>query len=237
MTPSTQTEEQDNMATNTDNNTDSNTDMDDRQQERHEAVRVFASEFQDSEYVFKTEDSDRAPKYTLLPSGQRVNRVLVVGALMEVQERESENGGFVKARVHDGEDYFHITASRYQPDEATALKEMKSVIDEHGAAHAAIVGKVNHWYTDDGDHMIEIAPEEVSQVSSEDRYQWALETAEATRNRVERFQNTSEETVESDSAPEDIGLAHQEYDIDPNKYIDNARDVVNGIVLNGNSDE
>jgi RPA family protein len=228
MTPSTQTEENDNMAT----NTDSNTDMDERQ-DRHPAVRVFASEFQDSEYVFKTEDSDRAPKYTLLPSGQRVNRVLVVGALMEVQERESDNDGFVNARVHDGDDFFYITASRYQADEATALKELKPVIDEYGAAHVAIVGKVNHWYTDDDEHMIEIAPEEVSQVSAEDRYQWALETAEATRDRVNRFNDTTDQEIEAGTADADVKMAREQYDIDPSRYLETARAAVNGIILGG----
>ncbi len=194
--------------------------------QRHPAVRVFASEFIDAEYFFKTEDSDRAPKYTLLPSGRRVNRVLVVGALTDVEEYDGDNGGFVNARVHDGDNYFYVSASRYQPDEATVLRKLDT------PSHVAIVGKPNHWETSDGEHRIEITPEEVVQVSAEDRYEWVLETAAATRDRVKQFHATTEQEIDAGTAPADVAKAREQYDIDPSRYLDNAEAVLNAIFFN-----
>lgn len=218
MSQSSNTEET--MSTNT-----QSTDNDQNRQSRHEAVRVFASEFSDATYWFKTEDSDRAPRYTLLPSGKRANRFLIVGALMNVEERETENGGFVNARVHDGDDYFYVTASKYQPDEANALREMET------PSHVAIVGKANHWETEDGEHRIEIVPEEIAQVSAEDRYEWVLETVTSTRDRVKQFHETTEQEIDAGTAPKDISKAREQYDIDPRRYLDNAEAVLNHIFL------
>lgn len=215
------------QSTNTEDTMSTETQSGDTQerQDRHPAIRVFASEFRDASYQFKTEDSDRAPKYTLLPSGQRLNRVLIVGALMDVEERETDNGGFVNARVHDGDEYFYVTASRYQPDEATTLREMET------PSHVAIVGKVNHWENDEGEHRIEVVPEEITQVSAEDRYEWVLETVAATRDRVQQFHNTTEQEIDAGTAPADVGMARDQYDIDPSKYLDNAEAVLNHIFL------
>ncbi len=207
------------------NTMSTNNSGDNERRERHPAVRVFASEFRDASYTFKTEDSDRAPKYTLLPSGQRVNRILIVGALTEVEERETDNGDFVNARVHDGNEYFYVTASRYQPGEATTLREIET------PAHVAIVGKANHWQNEDGEHRIEVVPEEIARVSAEDRYQWVLETTEATRDRVNRFNETADEDIESGTASPDVKMAREKYTNDPSTYLDDAEEVINSILL------
>jgi hypothetical protein len=48
---------------------------------REVARRVFASEFNDAAYTFKESDDERAPVYLLLPTGERANRVFLVGTL------------------------------------------------------------------------------------------------------------------------------------------------------------
>lgn len=210
---------------NTMSTNNSNTGDDNERRVRHPSVRLFASEFQDASYMFKTDDSEQAPNYTLLPSGQRVNRIFIIGALTDVEERETDNGDFVNARLHDGNGYFYITASRYQPDEANVLRDLET------PAHVAVVGKLNHWENQDGEHRIEIVPEEISHVTAEDRYQWILETVEATRDRVARFNEVTDADIESGTAPQDIQMAREKYDIDPNKYLDDAEEVLNSILL------
>ncbi|MDY7082565.1 MAG: DNA-binding protein, partial [Halobacteria archaeon] len=47
--------------------------------QREVAKRVFAGEFRDASHTFKESDDERAPSYLLLPTGQKANRVFVVG--------------------------------------------------------------------------------------------------------------------------------------------------------------
>jgi len=193
-------------------------------QTRHPAVRVFASEFNNAAYNFKTEASDRAPKYTLLPTGERVNRVLVVGVLTEKQEIETDNGDFIIATVHDGSDSFKVTASRYQPDEANALRGMET------PQLISVVGKVSHWEQED-DVVVELKPESISAVEQQDRFQWVLETFEATRDRVDAY---NQYTGDDDSAtiPKDIELSLENYpDHDVQQYVDVGETIMRKVIL------
>ena len=58
---------------------------------REVAQRVFAGEFNDASYTFKESDDDRAPVYLLLPSGERANRVFIVGTLTETEDVGEDN--------------------------------------------------------------------------------------------------------------------------------------------------
>ncbi|MFB6177809.1 MAG: DNA-binding protein, partial [Halobaculum sp.] len=50
---------------------------------REVARRVFAAEFNDGSHSFKESEDERAPLYLLLPTGERANRVFLVGTLTE----------------------------------------------------------------------------------------------------------------------------------------------------------
>jgi RPA family protein len=187
--------------------------------ERHPAVRVFASEFLNAEYSFTTSDSDLAPKYTLLPTGKRVNRVLIVGAATDVEVAEYDHQTFVNARVHDGDQYFYISASEYQPNAMQVLRDIDT------PAHVAIVGKPKHWENNSGELVIEVRPESVSIVTRSDRMQWVLETAAQTNDRIQQYVHATE-----DNMPRDVELAQQQYDIDPRTYLGSARDVIEMVI-------
>ncbi|EMA47821.1 hypothetical protein C450_20921 [Halococcus salifodinae DSM 8989] len=45
---------------------------------REVARRVFAREFNDATYMFKESDDELAPNYTLLPTGERANRLSLI---------------------------------------------------------------------------------------------------------------------------------------------------------------
>ena len=204
------------------NNDSEDTDTDEETQERHTAVRVFASEFNDATYQFKTEQSDRAPKYTLLPTGKRANRIFIIGALTSVEERETENGELISAQIHDGVDRFYLTASRYQQNALNALRDINT------PAHVGVVAKVNHWETDDGEPRVELRPESVTEVDKSDRNQWVIETAEQTAARVEQLDGYDD----PETAPTDIKLAMSQYDYDVNDYLSRADDVVASVIHN-----
>jgi RPA family protein len=64
---------------------------------REVARRVFAREFNDAGYTFKESDDERAPVYSLLPTGERANRILAVGTLTETED-VGEDSEYWRAR-------------------------------------------------------------------------------------------------------------------------------------------
>ncbi len=89
---------------------------------REVARRVFASEFNDSTYAFKESDDERAPNYALLPTGDRANRVFVVGTLTETED-VGEESEYWRGRVVDPTGTFFVYAGQYQPEAAAALRD------------------------------------------------------------------------------------------------------------------
>ncbi|MFW6265140.1 MAG: DNA-binding protein, partial [Halanaeroarchaeum sp.] len=82
---------------------------------REVARRVFAAEFNDATYTFKESDDERAPLYALLPTGERVNRVFIVGTLTETEDIGNENE-YWRGRVVDPTGTFFVYAGQYQPE-------------------------------------------------------------------------------------------------------------------------
>lgn len=205
---------------------------DDDQRDRHEAVRVFASELSDATYDFKTSDSEMAPNYTLLPSGKRANRILVVGALTELDQQQTDNGTMFQARVHDGDNYFYLSAGKYQKEAIEVLRDIEV------PSHVAIVAKLDHWETDDGESRIQLTPETVSTISESDRKQWVIETANQTIDRIEKMQDVIPKVKNDNPVPslspertQDIEMVVENYSsIDTDKYLNSAQESINEVV-------
>ncbi|MEF8827278.1 MAG: hypothetical protein V5A27_13210, partial [Halapricum sp.] len=51
---------------------------------RETAYRLFATEFEESDFSYAESDEERAPNYVVTPTGARVNRLFAVGVLTEV---------------------------------------------------------------------------------------------------------------------------------------------------------
>jgi RPA family protein len=148
---------------------------------REVACRVFAREFNDATYTFKESDDDRAPVYVLLPTGQRANRVFVVGTLTETED-VGEDSEYWQGRVVDpnGDTYFTY-AGQYQPDAASMLRELEP------PEYVAVVGKPRTYETDDGDVNVSIRPESINRVDEATRDRWVVETADRTVERIQAF--------------------------------------------------
>jgi RPA family protein len=165
---------------------------------REVARRVFAREFNDATYTFKESDDERAPVYVLLPTGQRANRIFVVGTLTETED-VGEDSEYWQGRVVDPNgDTFFTYAGQYQPDAASMLRELEP------PAYVSVVGKPRTYETEEGEVNVSIRPESISEVTAAERDRWVVETAERTIERIQAF--------EAEEANEYVEMAHERYD-------------------------
>jgi len=170
---------------------------------REVARRVFAGEFNDASFTFKESDDERAPVYLLLPTGERANRVFVVGTLTE-KEDVGDDSEYWRGRVVDPNgDTFFVYAGQYQPDAASVLRDLEP------PAYVSVVGKPGTYETDDGSVNVSVRPESISEVGAPTRDRWVVETAHRTLERVERF---------GDEANEYAAMARQQYDLPVEDY-------------------
>jgi len=176
---------------------------------REVARRVFAREFNDASYTFKESDDDRAPVYSLLPTGQRANRVFLVGTLTETED-VGEDSEYWQGRVVDPNgDTFFMYAGQYQPDAASMLRELEP------PAYVSVVGKPRTYETDEGDVNVSVRPESISEVDEATRDRWVVEAAERTLERIRRFTDADPEDPDVD---EYVTMAHEEYGDDVEPY-------------------
>ncbi len=165
--------------------------------EREPARRVFAAELREIKVQFKVGEDEKSPGYVLLPTGERCNRVFVVGTLTE-KKRQGEQNMFYRARVVDPTGTFFVMASSYQQE---AMQQMARI---EPPAFVAVVGKPSMYTAADGAILLSIRAESVTVVSKEVRDMWVLDTAKATLDRVDALGKS-----------EDSLWAQKEYQPDP----------------------
>ncbi|MCU4740926.1 RPA family protein [Natronoglomus mannanivorans] len=191
---------------------------------REVARRVFASEFNDSTYSFKESDDERAPNYALLPTGDRANRVFIVGTLTETEDVGDESE-YWRGRVVDPTGTFFVYAGQYQPEAASVLR------DTEPPAYVAIVGKPRTYETDDGSVNVSVRPETIAIVDDDTRDRWVVETAERTLDRIEAFEEWGAEQEAPEGASTAPGneyaqMARERYDSPVENY---RRDVIQAL--------
>ena len=169
---------------------------------REVARRVFANEFNDAGYTFKESDDERAPVYALLPTGESANRVFFVGTLTE-KEDVGEDNEYWRARIVDPTGTFFVYAGQYQPEAASAIRELEP------PAYVAVVGKPRTYETDDGTIRVSVRPESITEVGADVRDRWVVETAERTLERVAAFEDEGNEYAR---------MAREQYELDPDTY-------------------
>ena len=172
---------------------------------REVARRVFATEFNDATYTFKESDDERAPVYSLLPTGQRANRVFVAGTLTETED-VGDDSEYWRGRIVDPTGTFFTYAGQYQPEATAVLREAET------PAYVTIVGKPRTYETDEGDVNVSLRPESISVVDGATRDRWVVETATRTLERIEGFDGTNEYAT----------MAETQYDPDLSIYRDSV---------------
>jgi RPA family protein len=166
---------------------------------REIARRAFATEFNDASYTFKESDEERAPNYALLPTGQRANRVFLVGTLTETEDVGTDSE-YWQGRVVDPTGTFFVYAGQYQPDAAGTLREATP------PEYVAVVGKPRTFETDDGDVNVSVRPESITVVDEATRDRWVVETAMRTLERVRALAS------DGDGENEYARMAREQYD-------------------------
>jgi RPA family protein len=180
---------------------------------REVAQRTFATEFGDATYGFQESDEDRAPKYQLLPTGQRANRVFVIGTLTEI-ENVGKESDYWQARVADPTGTFFVYAGQYQPDAAAFLEQADP------PEYVAVVGKPDTYETEDEDGepqtYVSIQPEAIRTVDAEERDKWVQETAAHTLERIRAIVD------DENDAGADAEMALEQYGSDLSEYHEGA---------------
>jgi RPA family protein len=178
---------------------------------REVARRVFAGEFNDAHYTFKESDDERAPVYLLLPTGERANRVFIVGTLMETEDVGDDSEYWQGQVIDPNGDRYYMYAGQYQPDAASMLRELEP------PAYISVVGKPRTYETDDGEVNVSVRPESITEVDAATRDRWVVETAERTLERVKRYRDQTGEDADG-AVDEYVAMAEQEYDLPVQNY-------------------
>jgi len=146
--------------------------------EREPARRVFAGELRECRYQFKDGEDEKSPTFVLLPTGERSNRIFLVGTLTEKQ-RQGEQNIFYRGRVVDPTGTFFIMAGSYQPE---AMQQLAKV---EAPAFVAVIGKPNLYQKPDGSVLVSVRVESITVVDKDTRDLWVLDAAECTLDRVD----------------------------------------------------
>jgi len=168
--------------------------------EREPARRVFASELRECRYQFKDGEDEKSPTFVLLPTGERSNRIFILGTLTE-KTRQGEQNIFYRGRVVDPTGTFFVMAGSYQPEAMQQLARIEP------PQFVAVIGKPNLYQKPDGSFMNSVRIESITVVDKDTRDLWVLDAAKQTLDRVDAFI--------AGTAP-DVIMAKEQYpNIDP----------------------
>jgi RPA family protein len=164
--------------------------------DREVAKHVFAAELNEATYTFKTSQAERAPVYVALPTGERANRVCVMGTVTDVEDVGTDGQEYLRAQVVDPTGTFWVYAGQYQRE---ALKKLKRI---QPPEFLTVIGKPRTYKTDDGTINVSLVPEDVGIVDVKTRNSWVFEAARRTLERVGSARETS---------PKVAALAREQY--------------------------
>lgn len=168
--------------------------------EREPARRVFATELRECRYQFRDGEDEKSPTFVLLPTGERSNRLFIVGTLTE-KSRQGEQNVFYRGRVVDPTGTFFVMAGSYQPEAMQQLAKIEP------PQFVAVIGKPNLYQKPDGSFMNSVRIESVTVVDKETRDLWVLDAAKQTLDRIDAFN--------AGTAPDVIKAKEQYPAIDP----------------------
>ena len=179
---------------------------------REVAHRMFARELHDTTLSLKKDSEDMyAPQYSLTPTGVRVNRMLVVGTLTEV-DNIGTDVDYWRGRIVDPTGTFFVYAGQYQPEAAATISEIEL------PAFVAVVGKAHMYEAEDGKITTSVRPESIKVVDKDVRDRWVLDTAKRTLERLG--------TMERDEWSK---MALEHYSIDLKEYVELVKESLSNL--------
>ena len=148
--------------------------------EREPSRRVFAAELREIREQFRDGTDEKSPSYVLLPTGERCNRIFLVGTVTE-KKRQGEQNMFYRARIVDPTGTFFVIAGSYQPEAMQQLAKIET------PAFVAVIGKPNLYQKPDGTFMVSVRVESITVVDKDTRDLWVLDAARHTLDRVDAY--------------------------------------------------
>ncbi len=150
---------------------------------RQPALRIFAAELAESKQTIieNIEGRDFDSRYQLSPTGFKVKRVLMMGALVEV-DNIGTSGEYLRGRIIDPTGAFTVYAGQYQPEALLSLSSLNV------PCFVAVVGKTNVYRPDEKTTIVSIRPETIVQIDAATRDHWIKETVARTLERVQKSQ-------------------------------------------------
>src|SRR5512136_1991834 len=168
---------------------------------REVAWRVFAEEY-NSSVMEHSGEGEKPVSYVVTPLGAKINRMLVVGVVTDIEDIGEEGKQRYRARVTDPTGTFYVSAGEYQPSAAMSLSKMSP------PAFAAVVGKSRAYSPEEGVKYLSIRPERVREVDEAARAYWVLEAARSTLHRINAVSDGLE--MERPSVAELVKLGYHE---------------------------
>jgi len=179
--------------------------------EREPARRVFAAELRECRYQFKDGEDEKSPTFVLLPTGERSNRIFLVGTLTE-KTRQGEQNVFYRGRVIDPTGTFFVMAGSYQPEAMQQLAKIET------PAFVAVIGKPNLYQKPDGSYLVSVRVESITTVDKDTRDLWTLDTARLMLDRID--------ALKTGTSPDLVKAKEQYPTLDPAVYRKMAYDAL-----------
>ena len=153
--------------------------MADNMYKREVACRCFSDDLKDVK-VLDRSDEEYAPQYVLTASGATVNRVFIVGTLLEIDDIGSGEP-FWKLRISDPKGVFIANIGQYSPIQAQDAADSLEA-----PCFVSVVAKVKpNEYNEKVSGQLAI--ESINVVDAETYDRWCAETEELTKARMEKF--------------------------------------------------
>ena len=201
---------------------------------REVAWRVFAEEY-NSSVLEHTGEGEKPVSYVITPLGARINRMLVVGVVTDVEEVGEPGKPRYRARITDPTGTFYISAGEYQPEAAMSLSKISP------PAFAAVVGKCRAYSPEEGVKYLSIRPERIREVDADAREYWILEAAKSTLMRIDAVEDglkiglpTAAELAKlgyPETLADGVARAIEYYkDIDLDRFRDTVKDALRSVL-------
>lgn len=146
---------------------------------REIAWRIFSDDLKDVTILEKA-DEEFAPQYVMTKSGAKVNRVFIVGTLIDLDDIGTDTP-FWKLRINDPKGVFTANIGQYSPNQAQDMVETLEY-----PCYVAIIGKIKAREHDDTIYS-SIAVESITLSDVETCERWIAETEELTKARMENL--------------------------------------------------
>jgi RPA family protein len=128
------------------------------QYKKQPAIRMLAAEIRDTKVELRSSSKeDFQAAIFLSPSGADVNRVLMVGTAVELEDL-GQDDSFFRVRVADPTGAVFVYAGKYQPEAAKAIQQLKV------PCFVIVSGKLSHYTPDQGDTITSIRAEHIATV-------------------------------------------------------------------------